>query len=67
MPNTKRQKFIIKIEQCLNLLATIDTYLMKIYLYCYGTDYAKTMSKIVKINHKSTRILNRFLKKVRGT
>ncbi len=67
MPDSKRQKFIIKIRQCLNLLTTIDTYLMKIHLHCYGTDYVKTVSKIVKINHKSINALKRFLKKVRGS
>lgn len=66
MPNTKRQNFIIKIEQCINLLGTIDTYLMKIHLFCYGTDYVKSVSKIVKINHKSIHALKRFLKRVRG-
>lgn len=66
MPDSERQRFIIKIRQSLNLLNTIDTYLMKIHLYCYGTDYVKAVGKIVKFNHKSIHALKRFLKKVRG-
>lgn len=66
MPDSARQKFIIKINQCINLLTTIDTYLMKIHLYCYNSDYVKEVSKIVKeINHVG-RSLKKFLKKVRG-
>lgn len=66
MPDSPRQKFIIKIRQVINLLTTIDTYLMKIHLYCYGTDYVKTVHKIVKRNDKNIHALKRFLKQIKS-
>lgn len=64
MPDSPRQKFIIKIRQVINLLGTVDVYLMKIYLYCYGTNYVKKVHKIVKKNHQNIHALKRFLKEI---
>ena len=66
MPDSMRQKFIIKIRQSINLLTTVDTYLMKIHLHCYGTDYGKNLKRIVKQNTHNIKYLKRFMKEVRG-
>ncbi len=66
MPNSKRQNFIVKIQQSINLHDKIGVYLDKIRVYCLNSDFLQEVYDIIDENNNNTTKLREFLLKVRG-
>lgn len=66
MPNSKRQNFIVKIRQSINLYYKIGIYLRKIRIYCFNSDFAQDVNEIIDNNNNNIAKLREFLIKVRG-
>jgi len=64
MTYTKRQFFIYRIGQCLNLLSKVNDYLVDVYEYVKTSKYKKEINKLMKNTLDCSDKLNRFLVKV---
>jgi len=64
MPNSARQNFIVKINQCINLLGTVEGYLTKIKDFVKGTEFFTITEKVHNKNKENTLTLIDFLKEI---
>lgn len=64
MPNSPRQNFIVKINQCINLFNTVEGYLDKIKDYVKDSEFFIIIDEVYDKTRMNITILLGFLKKV---
>ena len=64
MPDSPRQKFIVKIRQCINLLNRVEGYMNKIKVFVKESEFYNLIDHIYIFNRLNISSLEAFLKKV---